>query len=244
MKAAPEIQERLLELEAHDRRLAQLAKLERELPERVALDALVVERSEARADLASTNGALDDTRTELRRTEDDVEVVEARIRRDDERLMASSSAKDATAFEHEIVSLRKRLGDLEEIELAVMERVEEHEAAAAAIRARVEALDAAITEAEAAAAGALDRIAAERGQVAAARTALVAALPSELVDLYERQRARYGVGASLLRRGVSEGSGVALSGDDLAKVRSAAPDDVLLCPSSEAILIRTGESGL
>jgi predicted nucleic acid-binding Zn-ribbon protein len=244
MKAAPELQERLLELEGHDRRLAQLAKLERDLPERLALDALVRERAEARADLATTTGALDDTRTELRRTEDDVQVVEARIKRDDERLMASSSAKDVTAFEHEIVSLRKRLGDLEEIELAVMERVEEHEAAAAGIRARVEELDAAIADAESAVAGSLAKIATEREQIVAVRGGLVAALPGELVDLYEKQRARYGVGASLLRRGVSEGSGVALSGDDIAKVRAAAPDDVLLCPSSEAILVRTGESGL
>lgn len=244
MKADPGAQERLLELQGYDRRLAQLERSERELPERIALESLVEERATTRADLAATAGVLEDTRTELRRTEDDVALVEARIQRDSERMMASSSAKDATAFEHEIASLRKRLGDLEEIELAVMERVEDHETALSAIEARAAELGEAVASAEAAVAEALADVAAERATTAAARAALVAALPEDLVALYEKQRTRYGVGASLLRRGVSEASGVALLSDELARVRAAAPDDVLLCPSSEAILVRTPESGI
>jgi predicted nucleic acid-binding Zn-ribbon protein len=76
------------------------------------------------------------------------------------------------------------------------------------------------------------------------RAELVATLPSDLVALYERQRERYGFGASHLRRGISSASGVALTESDLAEVRNAAPDDVVLCPDSNAILVRTGESGL
>jgi len=244
MKADPKAQERLLELRAYDVRAVQLAKQERELPERVVLETLTAERATTRSDLASTAGVLEDARTELARTESDVALVEARIAKDSERMMGSTSAKDASGFEHEIESLRRRQSDLEEIELAVMERVEEHEAAVAALQARVAELTAEIDSAEAIVAQALERIAAERSEVAAARDALVASLPADLVALYEQQRARYGAGASLLRRGVSEASGVALTGDELAKVRAAAPDDVLICPSSEAILVRTGESGL
>lgn len=244
MKADPKAQEQLLQLQAYDLREVQLAKQERELPERATLEALNADRATTRADLASTSGVLEDARTELRRTESDVAVVEARIAKDAERMMGSTSAKDASGFEHEIESLRRRQGDLEEIELAVMERVEEHEAAVAALQARIEALTAEIDGADAVLREALARIAWERSSVEAARAELVASLPEELVALYERQRARYGSGASLLRRGVSEASGVALSGDELAKVKAAAPDDVLICPSSEAILVRTAESGL
>jgi len=245
MKAAPEAQLRLLALADHDRRLAQLAKLESGLPERAVLDGIVAEQNAVRADLGTTSGALEDVRIELERTESDVAVVAARVVRDTERMMASSSAKDAAAFDHEIESLRKRQNDLEEIELAVMERVEQHEAAVAEIRARLQALDADAAEAEEAVKRALERIAAERAEIAGARGAIVAELPADLVALYEKQRARYGVGASLLRRGVSEASGFALLADELATVKAAAPDDVLLCPSSEAILVRTtDESGL
>jgi len=244
MKADPRAQERLLELQAHDLRLAQLERLERDLPERVALEALASERTTVRADLASTTGVLEDARAELRRTEADVAVVEARIAKDAERMMSASSAKDAAGFEHEIASLRRRQADLEEIELAVMERVEEHEAAVAELEQQLTDLQTELQLAAATVDGALSRIADERAEVAAARAALAAELPEDLVALYERQRARYGVGASLLRGGVSSASGVALLADELARVRAAAPDDVLLCSSSEAILVRTAESGL
>ena len=39
-------------------------------------------------------------------------------------------------------------------------------------------------------------------------------------------------------------SGVELTGSDLATVRTAAPDAALMCPDSNAILVRTDESGL
>lgn len=244
MKAAPDAQQRLLELAEHDRRIAQLARLERDLPEVTALNLLVAERATVRADLGTTSGVLEDARIELGRTESDVAVVAARVARDTERMMASSSAKDASAFEHEIESLRKRQNDLEEIELAVMERVEQHEAAVAGIQARLDGLDAGVAAADLAVNAARERISAELVEIQRARGAVVGDLPTDLVALYEKQRERYGVGASLLRRGVSEASGFALLADELARVKAAAPDDVLLCPSSEAILVRTSESGL
>ena len=98
--------------------------------------------------------------------------------------------------------------------------------------------------AEAGVAAALESIAAERAAAIADRAVIAASLPEDLLALYERQRARYGVGASLLRGGVSQASGVALLADELATVRAAAPEAVLTCPSSEAILVRTAESGL
>ena len=39
--------------------------------------------------------------------------------------------------------------------------------------------------------------------------------------------------------GVSSASGVRLNETDLQTIRAAAPDDVLLCPDSNAILVRT-----
>ncbi len=244
MKAAAADQARLLELQSRDNRLARLTRIEHDLPERATLAAIEAEQKATRADLATTTGTLEDVRRELARTESDVAVVEVRIKHDSERMMASSSAKDATAFEHELEALRRRQSDLEEIELAVMERVDEHETAVASIQARLDALGTEAAAAEAAIGEAITRIEDERGVLQSSRAELVGGLPEELVALYEQQRARYGSGASLLRRGVSEVAGVELSGDDLAKVRAAAPDDVLLCPSSSAILVRTGESGL
>ena len=80
--------------------------------------------------------------------------------------------------------------------------------------------------------------------MAGERSRLSDAFSRELLDLYERQRARYGIGDALLRGGVSLASNVRLTGSDLEAVRRAAPDDVVICPDSSAILVRTAESGL
>jgi hypothetical protein len=37
---------------------------------------------------------------------------------------------------------------------------------------------------------------------------------------------------------------VKLNANDMAAVRAAAPDEVILCPDSNAVLVRTAESGL
>jgi len=242
--ASPEAQARLLDLQAVDTRLSQLARREQTLPERAALDAIAAERVTIVADLAASTGTLEDAQTELRRVESDVAVVQARIDRDGERMLQTSSAKDASAFEHEIETLRRRQSDLEDIELAVMERVDEHQTAVDALAGALADLDDRRAEAQASVTAALESIAAARASTTADRAAIVASLPDDLVALYERQRARYGTGASLLRRRISEASGVELHADELARVRAAAPDEVLICPSSEAILVRTSESGL
>ena len=244
LTASPAIQARLLDLQALDTRMTQLARREQTLPERAALEAIAAERITLVADLSASTGTLEDAQTELRRVESDVEVVQARIARDGERMLQTSSAKDATAFEHEVETLKRRQSDLEDIELAVMERVEEHQAAVDALAGALAELDERRAAAQAAVTAALTEIEAERAQVTADRAVIAAALPADLLALYERQRERYGVGASLLSRGMSQASGVALLADELAKVRAAAPEDVLICPSSEAILVRTAESGL
>lgn len=244
LTASPEVQARLLDLHALDTRLTQLDRREQVLPERVELEGILAERTGVAANLSTTTGSLEDAQAELRRVESDVAVVEASIARDSERMLHTSSAKDASAFDHEIEALRRRQSDLEDIELTVMEKVEEHQHAVDAIAAQLEDLDAQRGAAEAAVKAALGSVTAERDAAIAQRAELVGTLPQDLLDLYERQRARYGAGASHLRRGISEASGVALLADELATVRAAAPDAVLLCPSSEAILVRTAESGL
>lgn len=244
LTASPADQRLLLEVQAHDTALQQLAHRERSLPERARVETLKAEADVMREFVVQRRGELDDARLELERVESDVELVEARIARDGERLQASSSVKDIAGLEHEVASLTARLGDLEEIELGVMEKVEtlesELQSAQAALDAHLEELAAA----EAARDGALAAIAHEVDAARAARAEVAARVPADLLALYEKQRERYGVGASHLRARISSASGVELTGSDLAAVRAAAPDAVILCPDSSAILIRTDESGL
>jgi predicted nucleic acid-binding Zn-ribbon protein len=244
LKAAPEDQALLLELQDLDTRVQRLDGQLRNLPETALIAELDAESHALRRTLAEQTGTLEDDQAELGRVESDVAVVAARIVRDRDRLQASSSMKDVQALEQELAALARRRDELEEIELVVMERVEQHESALAATRAAIEELDArlaATTAARDASAASLQR---ERANVVTDRETIAGRVPAELLALYEKQRERYGVGASHLRGGVSSASGVALNATDLGAVRAAAPDDVLLCPDSSAILVRTAESGI
>jgi uncharacterized protein len=243
-KASPETQALLLDLQAIDTRISQLEHRAKTLPEHAALTELGGQADELRKDLLEKLGTLEDARIELKRVESDVELVEARIRRDTERLDASSSVKDVQGLETELASLRKRQSDLEDIELAVMERVEEAEASEREARTRLDEVAEKVAALEADRDAALEGIRGEQQHANANRQTIAGRVPDDLLALYERQRERYGAGASLLQYGVSSASGVKLNESDLAEIRAAAPDDVLLCPTSNAILVRTSESGL
>ena len=244
LKASPDDQARLLELQALDTKLQQITHRAANLPEIKTLQAISADAERLRQQRAAETGAVDDARTELTRIESDVKVVEARIARDSDRLQKSTSVKDVAGLESELAGLRRRLEELEEIELAVMEKLETLENGVRLTAAEHADIAGRVTAAEATRDASLAELEQEKGHAVANRAAIAASLSPELLALYERQRSRYGYGASHLRGGVSSASGVKLLENEMAIVRAAAPDDVLICPDSQAILVRTSESGL
>lgn len=244
MKARPEDQLALLTLQERDNHITQLNHARKNIPEQAELAEVTASLREFSQSLIAAQGVLEDAKTELARIEDDVRVVDERIAKDKEREAGAASAKDLQALEAELASLATRKSNLEDIELVVMQSIEDAEIAVADVlveRDAVEARRAALAHAIATREAEID---AELATETAARTELAASLPADLVELYERQRARYGIGAALLTRRVTGGSGVELTSTDLDAVRAAAPDDVVICPDSSCILVRTNESGL
>lgn len=244
MKASQAAQAKLLELQALDTRINQLNHRSKMLPELATLAALDSENAALRAELLGASGAVEDAKLELGRIESDVTVVEARIARDVDRLQTSTSVKDVAGLESELAGLRRRQLELEEIELGVMERLDLLESTAEALRGRNADLAGRVTEVTTERDAALGVIFQEAAAAGDERSAIAVSIPEDLRALYEKQRARYGSGAALLRGGTSTASGVKFNENDMEAIRTAAPDDVLLCPDSNAILVRTAESGL
>lgn len=244
MKATPAAQRLLLDLQTVDTNLTRVTHRASHLPETAAIAAVVAERDALRGRLASELGAVEDARTDLSRIESDVSVVDTRIARDVQRLDGSASAKDATALESELVSLRRRKEVLEDAELEVMERLEAAEAAYGETAASDAALAARIAELEAARAAAIADLDRERAALDASRSSVIATIDEPLLALYERSRTRSGFGAALLRAGTCGACTMTLTGSDLAAVRSAPADEVVSCPECGAVLVRTEESGL
>jgi predicted nucleic acid-binding Zn-ribbon protein len=214
------------------------------LPERADKDALTAQLKEFSQSLVSVQGELEDAQRDLTRLEDDVRVVDERIALDRQRETSSTSAKDVQALEAELASLAIRKTALEDTELELMQVVEDKQQAVDEVltgrkelQDRIDALSTQIQTQE-------SQLSASVDEVSTKRQLLVSRLPQDLVELYERQRERYGIGAALLTRKISGGSGVELTATDLDKIRLSPDDDVVLCPDSSCILVRTRESGL
>lgn len=244
LKASNEDQRRLLTLQEADTTIVRLQAKARALPQTQRIEELDTELSQLDRTVLERLGAHDDAAAEVARIESDVQTVEARLKRNIERLPTITDAKTATATEHENATLERRRSDLEDLELEAMQQQEDAETALAEARGQAEAArserEKLVAERELDAAdlgGQLEAARAERGERADP-------VPAELLALYERQRERYGIGATMLQRGTSVASGVELNASELHEIRQAADDDVLLDPNSSAILVRTDESGI
>jgi len=238
MKASPRQQSLLLDLQDHDNLVARLRRKRTQLPERQELAALQGELSEAKTEFMAVQRELDAQNADISRLENDVETVRQRRRRDADLLSASTSSKEAQSLQGEIDTLEKRQGVLEERELDLMQASEETQArydTASEILARVDERRAELTANLLEAERAID---AEIESATQERAGIAAELQRDLLDLYENLRQRGGMGAARLRGNVSEGSNMALAPAELQEIRSAAPDELVFCPGSGAILIR------
>jgi predicted nucleic acid-binding Zn-ribbon protein len=242
VKADPRDQRELLRVHDLDTAITQATRAISHPSQDARLAELRPQAAEIRSRRLAVSGELEDARAELARLESDVEVVEARMKRDSERVQQTASVKDVAALESELEALRKRRTDLEDIELSIMERIEGLETQLSVIDAEAAEVESKVAALEAERDAEVESWERRRRDAVADRAAVASALPEELVALYDKQRARYGVGAARLVGGVSLASNMKLSPSDLADVRSAADDDVVLCPDSGAILIRDENS--
>lgn len=245
MAKAPQAEQlRLLDLQANDSKLNQLqrqAAAARANPELAEIAAKVAAMD---SELVAATTNLSDAERDLKRSEDEVQAVVTRLERDEQRLNSGTgTSKDLTALQSEVASLTRRRSDLEDIELEVMERVEAARSAQQEVQQRADATRARLREVESARDEELARIDAERAEVQAARDELAKTFDAGLLALYEKTLAKRGVGAARLFHGRSEGSGMQLSPGDLADITRAADDDVVFCPDSGCILVRSSEWG-
>lgn len=238
-KADPFAQRRLIDLAGLDRALGAAAHRRATLPELaeiVAAQSRLAELAEA-AVLARTEvGDLDRA---ARKLDQEIDAVRARAGRDAERVASgSAAAKELENLTHEIESLSRRQSVLEDESLELMERRE----TADAELSRVDRETAERKDQLATATDRRDTAFAEVDQQAARltgeRAALVAALPADLLALYERIHRSGKVAAAELRGGRCEACRIDLDTFEVSELRTAPSDEVLRCSECGAILVR------
>jgi uncharacterized protein len=245
VKADPEAQRRLLDLQAIDTQLTQIAHKRRTLPEIAELDRLARELSALEDERVRAQVELDDLDRDITRLEKDVDQVRARADKDRARLDAGTGPpRELEALQHELATLTRRQGELEDAELELMEQREGAQATYDEIVARLSSVGATrdeIQQRHDSVIGDLDK---DRDWKTSARAPLVADLPGDLVALYDKIREQSGIGAALLRFGRCEGCRLDLSGSERARVKGLPADEVVRCEECRRILVRTAESGL
>ena len=246
MKASPEAQLRLLELADLDAELSRLDHRRRSLPELEEFQRIEARDAEFRDELTALEAAGSDLAREQAKAEADVDQVRSRVERDQTRLDAGqvSSPRELENLQSEIASLARRQSDLEEIVLDVMERQEAVERRRDSLTQEQTTLARQRDEVAARRDAALEEIGEQAEKAGRLRAGVAATVPDDLLELYRKLRTQHGVGAAALRAGRCEGCHLSLNTVDLARIRAAAPDEVLRCEECRRILVRTPESGL
>ncbi|WP_433473256.1 zinc ribbon domain-containing protein [Spirillospora sp. CA-142024] len=247
MKAAPQAQLRLIDLQDLDSSLDRLAHRRRTLPELAEIERLEGRLTELRDAIVAAETEVGDLQREQKKAEQDVDQVRTRAERDQKRLDSGqvTSAKDLGSLQTEIESLHRRQSDLEEVVLEIMERAEAAEGRVTALRADRSAAQEELTGLTGRRDAVSREIDDESGTTSAARTAVAKDVPDDLLALYEKLRGQFGgVGAAKLFRGACQGCHLALNTVDLNRIRAAAEDEVIRCEECRRILVRTPESGL
>ena len=246
MNAESARQLRLLDLQAIDTRLDQIAHARSHLPQLAELADLEGKARLIDDQLVRSRTELGDVQREVAKAESDVQLVRDRAARDQARLDAGTgTAKDLQAIQHELTSLARRQSELEDIELEVMERAEAAESDVAELERGRGELTERLTALEAARDEAFARLDAEAAEIAAPRPTVVEEVGADLVTLYEKIRlSNGGTGAAALHQRRCGGCQLELNPVEIQRIRSAPEDEVLRCEECRRILVRTAESGL
>lgn len=245
--ASADQQKLLLDLQAFDTKLIQLAHKRAGLPEIVAAQDLEVELGAIKMRLVAAQTEASDLKLNQLKAESDVEQVVARAKRDQDRLDsgAVSAAKELESLQHEIGTLAKRQIELEDIELVIMQAYENAQQAVAELTASeietaeklatvVQSRDELFTDID----FEVDSVTQQRNEIAKD-------LPADLISLYDKIRAdQGGVGAALIHRGSCQGCHITIDAQELDQIRKLPAEAIARCDQCRRILVRTAESGL
>ncbi len=247
LNAEAAAQKRLLALQEKDTRLSQITHRVNTLPEAKELADIDLRLARVRDEGVAAEVIAGDLKRDQARADADVDQVRARSRHDQEMLDSGSinDPKQLTNLQHEMDSLARRQGELEDVELEIMERVEGALAAVQHLAAQRAQLQIERDERANALGGLFADLEDERTIVTAERASIAGEIPTDLLALYERIRTdNGGVGAAHLQRGRCGGCRLELPPNEIEQLRKADPTTVVRCEECSRILVRTAESGL
>ena len=230
----------LLDVQAHDTKIDQLRHLLAHLPAREERDAAAAALADAEAAVAAETATRDDLARQQKRVDDEVETLKAKRQGFDQKLYGGtvSNPRELQDLQEEIDSLSRRISQLEDEELEIMEQVEPVEASLVELTATAEQRRTVLADAEVRLIAAEAELAAEIDAETAVRTEAAAPVPAELLGEYEKLRSgRGGVGVARLTGTQCGGCHLTLSAVEVATMRKLPDGEFGHCEECGRILV-------
>ena len=238
MKANLQDQKRLLELVDLDLSLVRNAGDRSKLLSATAISE-ASEKALALSDqLIDARNKVGDLELELKRSENDLELVENRIAKDNQRLSSTTSAKDAQGIEHELTTLAKRKSELEDAELGIMEVLETVRAQLAEAENAKSAAEQELDELRSALESNTSALDSARADLSAKRSALVGLIDPELAAAYQRKADRNVAVGKLVGRECGA-CRLSITATNLEEIVALPADEIAECPNCQAYLVRS-----
>jgi len=197
------------------------------------------ERALALSDqLIDARNKVGDLELELKRSENDLELVETRITKDRERLATTSSSKDAQGIEHELATLKKRKSELEDAQLGIMEELDVVRAGLSAAESAKSAAEAELSALRALLSSNTSNLDTERAELSAKRVGLVGLIDPELAEAYQK-KANRNVAVGKLTGRECGACRISITATNLEEIVALPEDEIAECPNCQAYLVRS-----
>jgi hypothetical protein len=231
----------LLAVQEHDTRTDQLNHRIETLPVRSDLAQLVDDVRAVDDQLADAQRRRDELGRSQQRLEDEIASLTERANQAEKQLYsgAVTNPRELQALQDDVASIRRRIGQLEDDELEIMELVEPVDAERTQLTGERERLDAEGARLRAALDEAESDLAAQLAAVRAEREAAAAEVPDELWPEYDKLRVRFGgVGIARLVGSTCQGCHLALAAVEVDRIRKLPLDEAVHCEECGRLLVR------
>lgn len=238
MKANLQDQKRLLELVELDLNLVKNAGDRAKLLAATDIQ-IASEKTLSLSDqLIDARNRVGDLELELKRSENDLELVETRIAKDNQRLSTTSSSKDAQGIEHELNTLAKRKSELEDAELGIMEELDKVRAELSVAESAKSAAENELSSLRASLSSETAQLDSKRAELSAKRVALVGLIDGELALAYQRKADR-SVAVGKLTGRECGACRLSITATNLEEIVALPADEISECPNCQAYLVRS-----
>lgn len=202
------------------------------------------ELADLQSQLSVSAGELLAARTEaenlsltVRRSEEDIRLVEERLARDEDRLQNTSSPKDAQAIEREIESLKKRMSDLEDIEINLLSDLEAAEKVLEEATSKRDGINRQLLDLQEEIQVKVDELKSQGRKLTADRTVVLEKVSAEVLAQYEKLATRQIAVGTVDDRGCTA-CRMNLTVSALDNIRSLPEDELAICPECQAFIVR------